>query len=308
MRILVTGGAGYVGSVLVPALLDRGHQVRVLDRLHAGGQGLLPCVGRPGFDFVRGDAGDADTVAAAMRDVQAIIHLAAVVGYPACQREPERAVSTNLNATKLLLDIRRPGQRLLFASTGSVYGKVRSGSCTEATPCAPLSLYATTKLDAERLVLAAGNCVAYRFATAFGTSPRMRFDLLPNDFVRQAVHVGRITVYEGGYRRTFIHVRDIARSLLFALSSWDAVADEVFNVGHESMNYTKAELAEHIRRLVSFDLRFEEFGTDADQRDYSVSYERIRSRGFTTRITLGEGIAELITAARLMAPRQERKQ
>lgn len=307
MRILVTGGAGYVGSTLVPMLLDRGDQIRVLDNLHLGGQGLLPCVGRPGFEFVRGDAGDAETLSSALRDVEAIIHLAAVVGYPACQREPDRAVSTNVNATKLLIDLRRSDQQLLFASTGSVYGKVPTEVCTESTPCAPLTLYGSTKLEAEQQVLAAGNCMVYRFATAFGTSPSMRFDLLPNDFVRQAVRDGRIAVYEGGFRRTFVHVHDVARALVFALDNWPELVDEVFNVGHESMNCTKGELAREIHRLVPFDLRFEEFGTDADQRDYTVSYEKIRSRGFTTRHTLSSGLAELVTAARLMAPASGRR-
>ncbi|MEV5600305.1 NAD-dependent epimerase/dehydratase family protein [Streptomyces sp. NPDC057249] len=305
MHILVTGGAGYVGSALVPVLLDQGHQVRVLDELHVGGQGLLPCVPRPGFEFVHGDACDATVLASALEGVDAIVHLAAVVGYPACLREPERAVNTNVNGTKLLLDLRRPDQRLVFASTGSVYGAIPSEMCTETTPTAPLSLYGSTKLEGEELVLGAGNCVVYRYATAFGVSPRMRFDLLPNDFVQQAVHGGGITVYEGGFRRTFIHVHDMALSIAFALDSWKAMADEVFNVGHESMNCTKAELARRIQRMVPYDLRFEEFGKDADQRDYGVSYEKIRSLGFTTRHTLDSGLAELVTAARLMAPSPE---
>lgn len=302
MHILVTGGAGYVGSALVPVLLDRGHRVRVLDDLYVGGQGLLPCVGRSGFEFVRGDVCDAAALSAALEGAEAIVHLAAVVGYPACQREPERALSTNVNATKLLVDLRRPEQRLLFASTGSVYGAVPSEICTETTPTAPVSLYGTTKLEAEQLVLAAGNCVVYRYATAFGPSPRMRFDLLPNDFVRQAVHQGSVTVYESAFRRTFIHVRDMARSMAFALDAWDLQVDEVFNVGHENLNYTKAELARGIQRLVPFDLRFEEFATDADQRNYEVSYEKIRQRGFTAEHTLDSGLAELVAAVRLMAP------
>ncbi|MCX4763827.1 NAD(P)-dependent oxidoreductase [Streptomyces sp. NBC_01275] len=303
MHILVTGGAGYVGSALVPVLLDAGHQVRVLDQLYAGGQGLLPCASRRNFEFVRGDVCDAETLSAALRGVDAIVHLAAVVGYPACRNEPERALNTNVNGTKLLLGLRRPDQRLVFASTGSVYGAVPTGICTESTPSEPLTLYGTTKLEAEQLVLEAGNCVVYRYATAFGPSPRMRFDLLPNDFVRQAVHDGAITVYEGGFSRTFVHVQDMARSVLFALQSWDTLADDVYNVGNESMNCTKAELAQRIRSMVPFDLRFEEFATDADQRDYEVSYEKIRSRGFTTVHTLDSGLAELVTAARLVAER-----
>jgi nucleoside-diphosphate-sugar epimerase len=301
MKILITGGAGYIGSTLTPVLLGQGHQVRVFDQLDGGGHGLLACCANPGFSFIQGDIGDEPALASALEGADVIIHLAAVVGYPACQREPERAVSTNVNGTKLLLDLRQPNQRLLFASTGSVYGAVTKQLCTEASPCAPVTLYGSTKLDGEELVLSTGNCVVFRFATAFGPSPRIRFDLLPNDFVNQAVRQRKLVVYERGFRRTFIHVADIARSVVFALDRWRDLQDDIFNVGHESMNITKEELATRIQHHVDFKLFFEEFAADEDQRNYMVSYEKIRRKGFIPERGLNQGIAELVTAARLMA-------
>lgn len=299
MRVLVTGGAGYVGSVLVPALLQDGHQVRVLDRLDAGGHGLLGCVGRPGFSFVHGDVGDANVLGPALQGVDAIVHLAAIVGYPACESRPEEAVATNVNATKLLVQLRHADQRLLLASTGSVYGAV-DGTCTEATPCSALTLYGTTKAEAENLTQAAGNYVIFRYATAFGPSPRMRFDLLPNHFVQSAIWDGKLAIYQGGFRRTFIHVRDIARSIRFALSEWPRISDQIYNVGHERLNITKAGLAQMIGGHVSYRLDIDESAADPDQRNYEVSYQKIRQKGFTTEHDLDRGIAELVQVTRLI--------
>ncbi len=300
MRVLVTGGAGYVGTVLVSALLQEGHQVRVLDRLDAGGHGLLGCVGRPGFSFIYGDVGDETVLGPALREAEAVVHLAAIVGYPACQRRPAEAIATNVNAIKLLLELRNTGQRLVLASTGSVYGTVADGTCTEETPCSPITLYGITKAEAEKQTRAAGNQVIFRYATAFGPSPRMRFDLLPNHFVQRAVCDGKLAIYQGGFRRTFIHVRDMARSINFALSDWPRISDEIYNVGHESLNVTKARLAQLIRGHVSYQLEVDEFAADLDQRDYEVSYEKIRLKGFTIEHGLDHGIAELIEVARLI--------
>jgi nucleoside-diphosphate-sugar epimerase len=300
MLILVTGGAGYVGSVLVPALLADGHRVRVLDRLRAGGQGLLLCCAHPGFAFVHGDICDEPTIARSLDEVELIVHLAAIVGYPACQREPELAADTNVIGTKLLLELRRPDQKVLLASTGSVYGSVSDALCSEETVPSPVSLYASTKAEAEELVRDGGNTVVYRYATGFGVSPCMRFDLLPNDFVRQALHRGSLTIYQGGFRRSFIHVQDMARSVVFAVDRWKELADNVYNVGDERMNISKAQLAERISRHVDYRLYFDEFATDADKRDYAISYQKIRGTGFRPSVDLDRGIAEIVTAARLM--------
>ncbi len=300
MRILVTGGAGYVGSTLVPMLLDQGHRVRVFDNLRFGGHGLLPCCQSRSFELIQGDLRDADGVRKALDGVDAVIHLAAIVGYPACKKEPQVAQATNVEGTRTLLGLRKPDQKVLYASTGSIYGAVPDYVCHEDTPRAPITLYGETKAAAEQMVLDAGNGLAYRFATAFGVSNRMRLDLMPNDFTYQAVRNRNLIVYEGGFKRTFVHVRDMARSFLFALERWDAVKDDVYNVGHESMNFTKEDVARKILEHVDYYLHFAEVGHDADQRNYEVSYEKIRRKGFETTIDLDRGIAELVRAARLI--------
>jgi nucleoside-diphosphate-sugar epimerase len=300
MRILVTGGAGYVGSTLVPMLIEQGHRVRVLDSLKFGGHGLLACCQDRFFELAKGDVCDEAAVAKALDGADAIVHLAAIVGYPACKKEPHVAQATNVEGTRTLLRARSPDQKVIFASTGSIYGKVPDYICNEATPRAPITLYGETKAEAEQLVLDAGNSVAYRYATAFGVSPRMRLDLMPNDFTYQAVKNRNLIVYEGGFKRTFVHVRDMARSIMFALDRWDEVKDDVYNVGHESMNFTKEEVARKILQHVDYYLHFAEVGTDADQRNYEVSYEKIRKKGFETTVDLDRGVAELVRAAQLI--------
>lgn len=300
MRILVTGGAGYVGSTLVPMLLDQGHRVRVFDSLKFGGHGLLPCCENRFFELVKGDVTDADALKKALDGVEAIVHLAAIVGYPACKKEPQVAQATNVEGTKTLLALRKPDQKILFASTGSIYGSIPDYVCNEDTPRSPITLYGETKAIAEELILNAGNGIAYRFATAFGVSNRMRLDLMPNDFTYQAVKNRNLIVYEGGFKRTFVHVRDMARSFLFALERWNEVRDDVYNVGHESMNFTKEDVARQILKHVDYYLHFAEVGTDADRRNYEVSYEKIRKKGFETTIDMDRGISELVRAARLI--------
>jgi nucleoside-diphosphate-sugar epimerase len=300
MRILVTGGAGYVGSTLVPMLLEQGHRVRVLDNLKFGGHGLLPCCSNRYFELIRGDVTDPASAKSALDGVEVIIHLAAIVGYPACKKEPQLAQAVNVDGTANLLRHRRRDQKFVFASTGSIYGSVPDYVCNEETPRSPITLYGETKAAAEQMVLEAGNGVAYRFATAFGVSNRMRLDLMPNDFAYQAVKNRNLIVYEGGFKRTFVHVRDMARSFIFAIERWDEVKDDVYNVGHETMNFTKEDVARKILEHVDYYLHFAEVGSDADQRNYEVSYEKIRKKGFETTIDLDRGVAELVRAAKLI--------
>jgi len=300
MRILVTGGAGYVGSTLVPMLLEQGHRVRVYDSLKFGGHGLLPCCQNRFFELVKGDVTDPAGVTSALDGMDAVVHLAAIVGYPACKKEPQVAQSTNVEGTRTLLNLRKADQKFVYASTGSIYGSIPDYVCNEDTPRAPITLYGETKAAAEQLVLDAGNSVAYRYATAFGVSNRMRLDLMPNDFTYQAVKNRNLIVYEGGFKRTFVHVRDMARSILFALERWDEVKDDVYNVGHESMNFTKEDVARKVLEHVDYYLHFAEVGTDADKRNYEVSYEKIRRKGFETTVDLDRGVAELVRAAKLI--------
>src|SRR5512138_150297 len=238
-RVLLTGGAGYIGSLLAPMLLRAGHQVTIFDRFLFGASPLLGFSAHPRLEIVKGDVRDRGAIAAAVRRHDWILHLAAIVGYPACAADEALAISTNVDGTANVVDSMSKAQRLVFASTGSTYGKV-DGTCTEESPTAPLSLYGRTKRDAERLVQDRGvPHVVMRFATVYGSSPRMRLDLLVNDFVYQALHNKQIVLYEGHYRRTFLHSTDAAAVYPFAMANWEKMAGGVFNVGDESMNCTK---------------------------------------------------------------------
>jgi nucleoside-diphosphate-sugar epimerase len=291
--------------VLVPHLLAQGHQVRVLDNLMYGGRGLLACFADRRFEFVKGTILDERRLRQSLDGVDAIIHLAGIVGYPACQRDPRLAQEVNLDGTRLVDQLRKRDQPIIFASTGSNYGAVVGALCTEDTPLNPLTEYGTTKTAAERHLLEAGNTVCYRFATAFGVSPRMRFDLLVNDFVYQAKVNKDLIIYERGFKRTFIHVRDMARAFAFALDNYPKLRDDVYNVGSEDMNYNKEEVAVLIKKRVDYYLHFAEIGKDEDQRNYEVSYAKIRGKGFTTEIDMETGIEELIRAVDLIGLKNE---
>ena len=301
MKVLVTGGAGYVGSVLVPCLLERRYQVRVLDNLTYGGLGLLPYCLNPNFEFIKGDVRDPEVVRTAVWDADVIIHLAAIVGYPACKKNPQIAEEVNLGGTMNLDQARSKGQMVVFASTGSNYGHVPEGVCTEETPLNPLTLYGVTKTEAEKRLLESGNAIVYRFATAFGLSPRLRLDLMINDFVYQAVVNHQLIVYERHFQRTFIHVQDMARSILFAIDHAGQMRDEVFNVGSEAANLTKEDVALMIRQKLNYFLHFADIDKDEDQRNYAVSFSRIRSLGFETTVPVEQGIDELVRGFQLIS-------
>ncbi len=296
MKLLVTGGAGYVGSVLIPRLLNAGHHVRVLDNLMYGGASLLPHFSDPKFEFIKGSILDEARVREATRGVDAIIHLAAIVGYPACKKNEQLAHDVNYIGTKIVEKNRDRNQLLIYASTGSNYGAVVGQVCTEETALNPLTIYGTTKTEAERHLLASPNTICYRYATAFGVSPRMRLDLLINDFVYQAVKVRNLIIYERTFKRTFIHVIDMARSFMFALENAGRMIGQVYNVGSEKMNYSKEQIADLVRRKVDFYLHYADVGRDEDQRNYEVSYAKIHSLGFYTTISVEDGVDELIRA------------
>lgn len=292
MKILVTGGAGYIGSILIPMLLQKGYQVVLFDNFTWGIKPILHFVRHPDLEIMSGDIRDLKSIQSAMKNCEIVIHLAAIVGYPACAQDHEKAVSTNVQGTKNIVDSLGRNQRLIFASTGSTYGKVE-GICTEETPIDPLTLYGSTKWEAENRVREAGG-VSLRFATVFGVSPRLRLDLLVNDFVHQALHNKQIVLYEGHFRRTFLNVRDAARSYILALDNFERMRGEAYNVGDNSMNYTKREIATMIKEHIDYYLHEADVGEDLDKRDYEVSYEKIQSLGFNNVITLNDGIIELI--------------
>jgi len=294
MKILVTGGAGFVGTVLVPMLLERGHSVHVVDSLvYESGSCLLPFFQHRQFEFTKGDVRSPDVVKTALADADVIIHLAAIVGYPACKKDERLAREVNVGATLLINGARSADQPLLFASTGSNYGEVE-GICTEETPLNPLTAYGVTKTEAEQAVMQTRNVVAYRFATAFGVSPRMRLDLLINDFAYQAVVQRNLIVYEADFKRTFIHSRDIAYSWIFAIDHLDRMVDNVYNIGSDKMNLSKRDVALMLKDRLDFYLHFAQIGSDPDQRNYVVSYEKVQRVGFDTTVTIEEGIDELI--------------
>jgi nucleoside-diphosphate-sugar epimerase len=292
-KILVTGGAGYVGMLLLDQLLGKGYQVRVLDNLLHGQTCHLPLFANKNFEFIKGDIRSKKTVKDALKGIDWIIHLAAIVGFPACRANPKLAREVNVKGTLNINDLRGKNQPLIYASTGSVYGAIE-GICTEKTPLNPTSLYGETKAIAEKEVLKKKNAVALRFATGFGNSVAPRFDLLVNDFVFQAVRNKQLIVFDKDFKRTFIHVRDIARSYVFTIENFNKMKNEAFNVGSEKMNFSKEDIALKIKEKVPYQLFFSGTGKDEDCRDYEVSYQKIRNVGFETQISMDDGIGELI--------------
>jgi nucleoside-diphosphate-sugar epimerase len=296
MKILITGGAGYIGTTLTPMLLDRGHEVTVYDCLKFGGNAIIPFFRRPNFKFVKGDVRDYTSLQREVVKADVIVHLAAIVGYPACLKEPELARQVNVDATLALSTMVTPRQLVLFGSTGSNYGTLLSGVCTEESPLNPLSLYGETKTQAEHIISTNTNSVAYRFATAFGVSPRLRLDLLINDFVNKSLNDKYIVVYESHFMRTFIHVHDIARSFMHAIDNQERMVGNVYNVGSERMNLSKGAVCDLISKKVNYYLHKADYEKDVDERNYVVSYDKIAKTGFDTTVTIEKGIEELIGA------------
>lgn len=292
MRILVTGGAGYIGSLLCPMLLEQGHEVLLYDNFMWGVRSILHLFSNPKFQITAGDVRDKAALNKAMSAADVVIHLAAIVGYPACTRDPDLAHTTNVEGTRHVCSLISPNQRLIFASTGSTYGQV-DGVADETTAISPLTIYGKTKRDGEAMALDVG-AVSLRYATVFGISPRLRLDLLINDFCYQAYHQKYIVVFEGHHRRTFMHVTDAVRVLLFVLEHLEKMKGDVFNVGHPGLNYTKIEAARRIQNYVDFYLHEADVGEDPDKRNYEVSYQRIQSLGFQAQFSLDQGIEEVL--------------
>ena len=299
MKILVTGGAGYVGTCLLPLLLSAGHQVRVMDNLLFSGVGLLPYFQNPNFEFVKGDVRDFPTVQRAADGCDIIVHLAAIVGFPACIRDPQLATEVNIIGSNNVAQAAKD-KIVLYGSTGSNYGVITDQMCTEETPLNPCSHYARTKATAEKQFLENCDTIAYRFATGFGVSPRMRLDLLVNNFVYTALKDKALVVYERHFMRSFIHVRDMARAFMFAIDNRNKMVGQIYNVGSDSMNYSKAQICDMVRAKTGCYFHYAEVGEDADKRNYQVSYAKINGIGYSTTVTLEQGIDELISAMRVL--------
>ncbi len=296
MKILVTGGAGYIGSVLVPALLSAGHEVTVIDNFMYGQASLLDVCFDPRLKVIRGDARVESLLQKVIPDMDVIIPLACLTGAPLCAKFPEEARSIIIGAVQKILKIRRYDQMLLYPNTNSGYGIGQEGiHCTEETLLNPVSLYGKLKVEAETMILNAGNAIAFRLATVFGVSPRMRLDLLVNDFVFRAVNDRFVVLFEAHFKRNYIHIRDVARAFLYSIEHFSTMKDQVYNVGLSDANLTKMELCDEIKKqMPNFYFVEATIGEDPDKRNYIVSNEKIEKTGFRPQVSLQQGIEELI--------------
>jgi nucleoside-diphosphate-sugar epimerase len=297
-KVLITGGAGYIGSVLSRFLLDKGYSVTVLDNFMFKQNSLMDCCRESGFEVVRGDCRDSALMGNLIKDKDIIIPLAALVGAPLCDLNREAALSTNLGAVQMICKLAGKDQKIIYPTTNSGYGiGEKNKFCTEETPLKPISLYGTTKSDAEKAVLDRGNSVTFRLATVFGVSPRMRMDLLVNDFVYRAMADRAVVIFEGHFKRNYIHIRDVAKVFLHAIENFEAMKGRPYNVGLEDANLSKIELCEEIKKLLPKFVFIESpIGEDPDKRDYIVSNQRILSTGFKPDWSLPLGIRELLKA------------
>ncbi len=295
-RILVPGGAGYLGSVIIPHLLSSGYRVRCLDNFLYRQHSLIQHFLNPNFECMDGDIRDRETLKRALDGVDYILNLAALVGAPLCKQREKDAWEINYEAALALDELRdADSQGYIYPNTTSGYGTRSpvSGLCTEDTPQEPISVYGITKVKAEQALLERPNVVTYRFTTVFGLSPRMRLDLMPNDFMFRALRQGALIIFESHFQRSFLHITDVARCVQFTLEHFEEMAGRAFNVGHESMNFTKKELADKVSELTGCYLHFNEIREDPDKRNYSISFKRIQEVGFFPEIGWDRGLQEV---------------
>ena len=300
-RILVTGGAGYLGSVLCEHLLNAGYQVTVIDNLMYQQHSLLYLCAHPNFQFILGDVRDENLMRRLIKEAEVLLPLAAIVGAPACDRDPWLARSVNLEAIQLIKRLRSPQQLIILPTTNSGYG-THSGDvfCTEDTPLNPISLYGQTKVQAEAELLETPNVITLRLATVFGVSPRMRLDLLVNNFVYLAVTNRYIVIFQKDFKRNFVHIRDVADCFIHCLNYSKSMTGRPYNVGLDSANLSKEELVMKIKaHIPDFYICFSEIGSDPDKRNYIVSNQRLRDAGFSARRSIDEGIKELLKGYRM---------
>lgn len=300
--VLVTGGAGYLGSILCEHLLDAGYCVTAVDNLMYGQNSLFQLCANSRFEFVFGDVRDEGLMRSLVNKADVLIPLAAVVGAPACDKDPWLARSVNLEAVRLLNRLRSQSQLVVFPNTNSGYG-TRSVDkyCTEDTPLDPISLYGQTKVQAEMELLESHNAITLRLATVFGMSPRMRLDLLVNHFVYAAVKDGYIVIFEKDFKRNYIHIRDVADCFVHCMENADQMVGRPYNLGLDAANLSKEELALKIKEYVpNLYVHYSEIGQDPDKRNYIVSNERLREAGFEAQRSLDDGIQELLKGYRML--------
>lgn len=303
-NILVTGGAGYIGSILVPTLLSRGYAVTVVDSLMFNQNSLLDCCANPDFNFIKGDICDSGLMSSLIPKFDVILPLAAIVGAPACKINPELTRLVNNTAAKKIVELISPSQKVVFPTTNSGYGiGEKNCFCTEESPLRPISEYGRDKVEVEQAYLDKGSAITIRLATVFGMSPRMRMDLLVNDFTYKACKEKVIVLFEEHFRRNYIHIRDIAKTFVFALENYDMMKGQPFNVGLSSANLTKRELCEKIKQYVpELYIHSAAIGEDPDKRDYLVSNAKLEALGWQPDHTLDSGIQELLTGYKIIKP------
>ena len=306
MKILVTGGAGYIGSVLVPMLLQDGHQVTVIDNLMYQQTSLLDCCWNENLTIIREDVRDQALLEKHVKQADVILPLACLTGTPLCDREPHNAEAINYEAVKSIMEMKSPSQIMVFPNTNSGYGIGQEGiHCDENSPLRPVSLYGKLKVKLENYLLETGECVTFRFATVFGISPRPRLDLLVNDFTYRAVNDRTVVLFEPHFKRNYLHVRDAARAFIHAIKNYDQMKGKPYNVGLSSANLSKRELCEEIQKqLPFFQFVVSDIGEDPDKRNYIVSNKRMEAADYQTSVTLQQGIAELIKGFQIIRRNQ----
>ena len=299
-KILITGGAGYLGSTLSEHLLNEGYHVTVLDNLMYKQMSLLHLFKRSNFEFIFGDVRDKELLQKLVLNHDVIIPLAAIVGMPACKSNPQLATDVNYTQIANIVGVLKSNQKLIIPNTNSQYGS-SDDIITEDSPFKPLSHYAKTKCDAEELILKTKKGIALRLATVFGVSPRMRMDLLVNDFVYKSVTDGYMVLFESHFKRNYIHVQDIARTFEFMIKNYDDCVGEAFNVGLSTANLSKLELANKIKEYVpSLVIKEDNFKEDFDKRNYIVSNEKLESKGWSPKYGLDYGIKQLISSYKMV--------
>lgn len=308
MKCLITGGAGYIGSILVEYLLNENYRVTVIDNFMHDQQSLNHLVRQSGLTIINGDARDKRVVQGPIEKADVIIPLAAIVGFPACERDWNAATTTNCSAVQLAVSFLSKEQRMIIPITNSGYGIGKANEmCTEESPLKPLTHYGQTKVIAEKIALEHGNAVSLRLATVFGYSPRLRLDLMVNDLVHRALADRAIVLYQPNYRRNFIHVLDVARAFAYVIHNFETMKSQVFNVGLSTANLTKLQLAQKIaEHLPKTEIMIAPVGEDPDKRDYLVSNERIEAHGYRPWRSLDEGIRELIKGLAMVRFRDRR--
>jgi nucleoside-diphosphate-sugar epimerase len=302
LDILVTGGAGYIGSTLVPELLAAGHKVTVLDNFMFRQASLNHVCHHPKFDVVKGDIRVEATLAPLLRKADVVIPLAALVGAPICSADPVGAKTVNHDAILMMLKMLSREQRVLMPTTNSAYGSGDENNfCTEESPLRPISQYARDKVAIEDALMQGDNAISFRLATVFGMSPRMRLDLLVNDFTYRALHDRFVMLFEGDFKRNYVHVRDVVRVFLHGIEHFDAMRGQIYNVGLSEANVSKRELCQHIQRqLPEFVFLDAPVGKDPDQRNYIVSNAKVEATGFRPQVSLDQGITELLKGFRMI--------